>query len=168
MQLFYITKKVKRINYIGYNWYYNTQSVSNTTHRGFQKVYDPRVMLDNVDKAIAYLADLQNNYPDDVQEWLDSDENLNKVMRVLHMAGISTEPEVVRDTLKGEDLEDGTQRLDKVYQQLSYIFTGIKEGKLKQSVQNGVLVYDDLLNEEIREAEVLLGIMQRYCLCSGK
>ena len=26
--------------------------------------------------------------------------------------------------------------------------------------------YDDLLNEEIREAEVLLGIMQRYCLCS--
>ena len=28
--------------------------------------------------------------------------------------------------------------------------------------------YDDLLNEEIREAEVLLGIMQRYCLCSGK
>ena len=28
--------------------------------------------------------------------------------------------------------------------------------------------YDDLLNEEIRETEVLLGIMQRYCLCSGK
>ena len=106
-----------------------------------------QINLNNVDKAIAYLADLQNNYPDDVQEWLDSDENLNKVMRVLHMAGISAEPEVVRDTLKGEDLEDGTQRLDKVYQQLSYIFTGIKEGKLKQSVQNGVLVYDDLLNE---------------------
>lgn len=106
-----------------------------------------QINLDNVDKAIAYLADLQNNYPDDVEEWLDSDENLNKVMRVLHMAGISAEPEVVRDTLKGEDFEDGTQRLDKVYQQLSYIFTGIKEGKLKQSVQNGVLVYDDLLNE---------------------
>lgn len=106
-----------------------------------------QINLDNVDKAIAYLADLQNNYPDDVQEWLDSDENLNKVMRVLHMAGISAEPEVVRDTLKGENLEDGTQRLDKVYQQLSYIFTGIKEGKLKQSVQNGILVYDDLLNE---------------------
>ena len=106
-----------------------------------------QINLDNVDKAIAYLADLQNNYPDDVEEWLDSDENLNKVMRVLHMAGISAEPKVVRDTLKDEDLEDGTQRLDKVYQQLSYIFTGIKEGKLKQSVQNGVLVYDDLLNE---------------------
>lgn len=106
-----------------------------------------QINLDNVDKAIAYLADLQNNYPDDVQEWLDSDENLNKVMRALHMAGISAEPEVVRDTLKGEDLEDGTQRLDKIYQQLSYIFTGIKEGKLKQSVQNGVTVYDDLLNE---------------------
>lgn len=101
----------------------------------------------NVDKAIAFLADLQNNYPDDVNEWLDSDENLNKVMRALHMVGISAEPEIVRDTLKGEDLEDGTQRLDKVYQQLSYIFTGIKEGKLKKSVQNGVLVYDDLLNE---------------------
>lgn len=26
--------------------------------------------------------------------------------------------------------------------------------------------YDDLLNEEIREAEVLLGIMQRFGLCS--
>lgn len=106
-----------------------------------------QINLDNVDKAIAYLTDLQNNYPDDVEEWLDSDENLNKVMRTLHMAGISAEPEVVRDTLKGEDLEDGTQRLDKIYQQLSYIFTGIKEGKLKQSIQNGVLVYDDLLNE---------------------
>ena len=106
-----------------------------------------QITLDNVDKAIAYLADLQNNYPDDAEEWLDSDENLNKVMRALHMAGISAEPEVVRDTLKGEDLEDGTQRLDKIYQQLSYIFTGIKEGKLKQSVQNGVEVYDDLLNE---------------------
>lgn len=106
-----------------------------------------QINLDNVDKAIAYLADLQNNYPDNVEEWLESDENLNKVMRILHMAGISAEPEVVRDTLKGEDLEDGTQRLDKIYQQLSYIFTGIKGGKLKQSVQNGVLVYDDLLNE---------------------
>ena len=28
--------------------------------------------------------------------------------------------------------------------------------------------HDDLLNEEIWEAEVLLGIMQRYCLCSRK
>lgn len=54
MRLFYITKNVKRINYIGYNWYYNTQSVSNTTHKGFQKVYDPRVMLDNVDEAIEH------------------------------------------------------------------------------------------------------------------
>ena len=28
--------------------------------------------------------------------------------------------------------------------------------------------YDDLLNEEIREAEVLLGIMQRFGLCSER
>ena len=32
----------------------------------------------------------------------------------------------------------------------------------------GLVAHGDLLNEEIREAEVLLGIMQRYCLCSGK
>lgn len=54
MRLFYITKKVKRINYIGYNWYYNESSVSNTTHKGFQKVYDPRVVLDKVDEAIEH------------------------------------------------------------------------------------------------------------------
>ena len=43
-----------------------------------------------------------------------------------------------------------------------------RKGKLAFIAERLEQDYDDLLNEEIREAEVLLGIMQRYCLCSGK
>lgn len=104
--------------------------------------------LENAGKAAAYIAELQNNYPDDVTEWLDSNENLAKVMRVLHMAGITADAEVVREALKGDDLEDGTQRLDRIYQELSTIFNKIKEDKVKKTIlQDGTVQYNDLLNE---------------------
>lgn len=52
MRLFYLTKNVGRISYVGYNWFFNTASVNNTTHKGLQKVYDPLYLLDKIDEAI--------------------------------------------------------------------------------------------------------------------
>lgn len=103
--------------------------------------------LNNASKALDYISELQNNYPVDVEEWLESDENLGKVMRVLHMAGITADAEVVRESFRGEELQDGTQRLDKVYQLLSGMFKGIKEDKINKTVlPDGTIQYDDLLN----------------------
>lgn len=102
---------------------------------------------DNASKAFDYISELQNSYPEDVNEWIESDGNLNKVMRVLHMAGITADAEVVREALKGEDLQDGTQRLDKIYQLLSGMFRDIKEDKVGKTVSSdGTVQYDDLLN----------------------
>ena len=102
---------------------------------------------DNASKAFDYISELQNSYPEDVNEWIESDDNLNKVMRVLHMAGITADAEVVREALKGEDLQDGTQRLDKIYQLLSGMFRDIKEDKVGKTVSSdGTVQYNDLLN----------------------
>ncbi len=54
MRLFYLSSKIKRIEYTGYNWFYNGESVSNTTHKGLKKTYDPLVLLNNVDNAIEH------------------------------------------------------------------------------------------------------------------
>lgn len=102
---------------------------------------------DNASKAFDYISELQNSYPEDVNEWIKSDDNLNKVMRVLHMAGITADAEVVREALKGEDLQDGTQRLDKIYQLLSGMFKDIRDDKIGKTVSSdGTIQYDDLLN----------------------
>lgn len=102
---------------------------------------------DNASKAFDYISELQNSYPEDVNEWIESDDNFNKVMRVLHMAGITADAEVVREALKGEDLQDGTQRLDKIYQLLSGMFRDIKDDKVGKTVSSdGTIQYDDLLN----------------------
>lgn len=102
---------------------------------------------DNAGKAFDYISELQNSYPEDVNEWIESDDNLNKVMRVLHMAGITADAEVVREALKGEDLQDGTQRLDKIYQLLSGMFKDIRDDKIGKTVSSdGTIQYDDLLN----------------------
>jgi hypothetical protein len=102
---------------------------------------------DNASKAFDYISELQNSYPEDVNEWIESDDNLNKAMRALHMAGITADAEVVREALKGEDLQDGTQRLDKIYQLLSGMFRDIKEDKVGKTVSSdGTVQYDDLLN----------------------
>ena len=112
-------------------------------------VYKEGQQLDkeNASKAFDYISELQNSYPEDVNEWIESDDNLNKVMRVLHMAGITADAEVVREALKGEDLQDGTQRLDKIYQLLSGMFRDIKDDKIGKTVSSdGTIQYDDLLN----------------------
>ena len=112
-------------------------------------IYKEGQQLDkeNASKAFDYISELQNSYPEDVNEWIESDDNLNKVMRVLHMAGITADAEVVREALKGEDLQDGTQRLDKIYQLLSGMFRDIKDDKIGKTVSSdGTIQYDDLLN----------------------
>lgn len=40
--------KIEIIDYIGYNWFFNTKSVSNTSQRGLSKDIDIRVVLDKI------------------------------------------------------------------------------------------------------------------------
>ena len=40
--------KIEIIDYIGYNWFFNTKSVSNTSQRGLSKNIDIRVLLDKI------------------------------------------------------------------------------------------------------------------------
>lgn len=40
--------KIEIIDYIGYNWFFNTKSVSNTSQRGLSKEIDIRVLLDKI------------------------------------------------------------------------------------------------------------------------
>lgn len=40
--------KIEIINYIGYNWFFNTKSVSNTTQRGIKKDIDIRFLLNKI------------------------------------------------------------------------------------------------------------------------
>lgn len=46
--------KIKIIDYIGYNWFFNTESVSNTTQKGLDSDIDITYLLDNIN----------NNYKD--------------------------------------------------------------------------------------------------------
>ena len=53
--------KVIILDYVGYNWFFNTESVSNTIQRGLNKDIDILVLLnkiieryDNVDEYLAY------------------------------------------------------------------------------------------------------------------
>ena len=57
MKLFYNTDKIKRIHYIGYNWYFNSNSVNNTVHKGLRKTYDTLYLLNNLDEAIEHSRD---------------------------------------------------------------------------------------------------------------
>lgn len=40
------TNSIVTTDYVGYNWYYNAESVSNTTQRGLNKECDPLILLD--------------------------------------------------------------------------------------------------------------------------
>ena len=42
------TDKIKVIDYIGYNWYFNTESVSNTSQKGFNEALDPLYLLEKI------------------------------------------------------------------------------------------------------------------------
>ena len=46
------TNKIKVIDYIGYNWYFNTKSVSNTSQKGFNIKLDPTYLLESIYKRV--------------------------------------------------------------------------------------------------------------------
>ena len=46
------TDKIKIIDYIGYNWYFNNESVSNTSQKGFNKELDPVFLLNKIYERI--------------------------------------------------------------------------------------------------------------------
>lgn len=46
------TNKIKSIDYIGYNWFYNTQSVSNTDHKGLNDDIDIIFLINSIKKKI--------------------------------------------------------------------------------------------------------------------
>lgn len=62
MQIYHQSKHVKKIGYIGYNWYLNDESVSRTVHRGLQESCDAIYMLDKVDEAIEHSRELKYQY----------------------------------------------------------------------------------------------------------
>lgn len=62
MQIYHKSNRVKKIEYIGYNWYLNNGSVSRTTHRGLKEECDALFMLDKVDEAIEHSRELKYRY----------------------------------------------------------------------------------------------------------
>ena len=46
------TKKIKIIDYNGYNWFYNKESISNTDHIGFNKDIDVLYLINKLDEKI--------------------------------------------------------------------------------------------------------------------
>ena len=61
IQAMTISKKIKIIDYIGYNWFFNTQSVSNTTQKNIQnlQVFE---LLNNCYNVLKEKNVLENNY----------------------------------------------------------------------------------------------------------
>ena len=56
------TTKIKCIDYIGYNWYYNNESVSNTKQRGLKPECDVLIVLNEVNKIVRDRDDELLNY----------------------------------------------------------------------------------------------------------
>ena len=50
--------KIKILDYIGYNWYFNSNSVSNTNQRGLNKDIDITYLLDKIDKKYSKRSEL--------------------------------------------------------------------------------------------------------------
>ena len=56
------TDKIKCIDYIGYNWYFNDESVSNTKQRGLKPECDVLIVLKEIDKIVKDKNDELLNY----------------------------------------------------------------------------------------------------------
>lgn len=61
LQAITLTKKIKILDYIGYNWFYNTQSISNTIHKDIRKIqiYE---LLNSCYNILQEKNVLKNNY----------------------------------------------------------------------------------------------------------
>lgn len=55
------TDKIKMIDYVGYNWFFNSASVSNTSQRGFNKEVDVLYLLDKI-KSVVQKEDFTIQY----------------------------------------------------------------------------------------------------------
>lgn len=53
LQIFDKSKKIKEINYIGYNWFYNNDSISNTKHKGFNNNIDILYLVEKLKNKIS-------------------------------------------------------------------------------------------------------------------
>ena len=54
--------KITILSYVGYNWFFNTKSVSNTNHKGLNKKIDNLVLLDKVIKKYDVLDEYLSYY----------------------------------------------------------------------------------------------------------
>lgn len=54
IDIYLTTNKIGIIDYVGYNWFYNTDSVSNTEHKGFKKNVDILFLLEKITKLKNY------------------------------------------------------------------------------------------------------------------
>lgn len=62
LQAYTLTKKVSTISYIGYNWYDNDQSVTNTKHRGFKKEADITQLFTYIGEKIDLSSTINRYY----------------------------------------------------------------------------------------------------------
>ena len=61
LQAMSLTKKINIMDYVGYNWFYNTQSISNTIHKDIRKIqiYE---LLNNCYDILEEKKVLEDNY----------------------------------------------------------------------------------------------------------
>ncbi|HEL2383759.1 TPA: glycosyltransferase family 2 protein [Streptococcus suis] len=52
LQVYSLTKKISTIDYVGYNWFDNIESISNTAHKGFKKEADITYLFSMLNKKI--------------------------------------------------------------------------------------------------------------------
>lgn len=57
-----LTSKIKITNYIGYNWFYNEKSVSNTTHKNMDNNLQFEYLLNSTLERIKNKRDIQDDY----------------------------------------------------------------------------------------------------------
>lgn len=62
IQAVLLTDKIRIIDYIGYNWYYNDQSVSNTTHKNMDNNLEFDLLLNKTYESIEKKVNLNNVY----------------------------------------------------------------------------------------------------------
>lgn len=62
LKLYSFSPKVSIINYVGYNWFYNNLSVSNTKHKGLNKNVDNLFLLNNILKCYKVVDEYLSYY----------------------------------------------------------------------------------------------------------
>lgn len=61
LQTFDKSKRIREINYIGYNWFYNNESISNTNHKGFNNNIDILYLVEKLKSRISGKNNISND-----------------------------------------------------------------------------------------------------------